>query len=105
MSGLHTSWRVLDVARGAASALAVLVATGCAPRADSARQRMGSLNKEALADFHAGELERAKVKLGDAIVIGKSAGLNKTEVMARSYVNLGAVYVGLKDREKGIQNF
>jgi hypothetical protein len=64
--------------------------------------KMKELNKQAVSDYQGGDFESAKLGLLEAIAIGTKAGLSSHPMMARTYVNLGAVYVnGYKDRSKG----
>ena len=63
------------------------------------------MNKKALDDYDTLEWDAAKKTLLDALMAGKKAGLDNHPVMARTYVHLGAVYIGLKNRDKAIQSF
>jgi hypothetical protein len=87
--------------------LAVMVvsvgAAGSARAQDQAAiQKMVELNKKALSAFDGGDLEMAKSTLLEAVVAGKEAGLSNHNLMARTYIHLGALYVeGFKDRTRG----
>jgi hypothetical protein len=65
-------------------------------------ERIKELNREALADYQAGDFESAKLSLLEALALGARTGLDSHAMMARTYVHLGAVYVnGYKDRGRG----
>jgi chemotaxis protein histidine kinase CheA len=77
-------------------------------RAESqqAVDKIVALNKSAIAAFTAGDHEKAKSQLLEAVVLGKENGLGMHAAMARTYVHLGVIYVdGLKDKEKGVRYF
>ena len=95
---------------------AVLAAVPCAassaraaePAAigEAAVDRMIDLNKKAYADIQEQHFQAAKYRLSEALVIGETAGLENSEMTARTYVHLAIVYLtGLKDREEAIQQF
>jgi hypothetical protein len=72
----------------------------------AALDNVTKLNRDAVADVEVREWEGAKKKLLDALVLAKRAGLDNHPIMARTYVNLGVVYVmGFKNRDKGVQSF
>jgi len=65
-----------------------------------------ALNKSALTLFAAGDHEKAKTQLMEAVVLGKENNLGMHAAMARTYLHLGVVYVdGFKDKEKGQRYF
>jgi hypothetical protein len=67
--------------------------------------KLVQMNQKALDDCDMREWDSAKKTLLDALVAGKKAGLDNHPVMARTYVNLGAVYLtGFKSRDKAIQS-
>jgi hypothetical protein len=75
-------------------------------RDHAAVDKLLQMNKKALHDFDMREFDAAKKTLNDALVAGKTAGLDSRPVTARTYVNLGAVYIaGYRERQKGIQSF
>jgi len=90
-----------------AFAVTVTVFAGQALAQDQAAiEKLVQMNKKALDDYDTLEWDTAKKTLLDALVAGKKAGLENHPVMARTYVNLGAVYVtGFKNRDKAIQSF
>jgi hypothetical protein len=64
--------------------------------------KIKELNRQALADYAAEDYQSAQLGLREAIAIGQRAGMTSDPVMARIYVNLGAVYInGLKDIKRG----
>jgi hypothetical protein len=71
----------------------------------AAVEKLVQMNKKALDDYDTLDWDAAKKTLLDALVLGKKAGLENHPVMARTYVHLGAVYIGLKNRDKAIQSF
>lgn len=65
-------------------------------------EKLKELNRQALADYVAGDHESAKLSLLEAIGVGSKAGLSDSALMARTYAHLGAVYVnGFSDKAKG----
>lgn len=81
--------------------------TRVAAAADGApAERVVEMNRAALAAFKAGDHEKAKALLMDAVVLGKESGLGTHAAMARTYVHLGVIHVdGLKDTEKAARFF
>jgi tetratricopeptide repeat protein len=71
----------------------------------AAVEKLVQMNKKALDDYDTLDWDAAKRTLLDALMTGKKAGLDNHPVMARTYVHLGAVYIGLKNRDKAIQSF
>src|SRR5437660_1099647 len=95
---------------GMVAALVVLAAAGRTGRAHAqdaaAAARIEQLNKRAMNDYDMLEFESAKKTLTDAVNLVKKAGLDTDPIAAKTYINLGIVYVaGLKDRYKGFQQF
>jgi hypothetical protein len=69
-------------------------------------EKIVALNKAAISAFGAGDHEKAKSQLMEAVVLGKENGLGMHAAMARTYLHLGVVYVdGFKDKEKGQRYF
>jgi hypothetical protein len=69
---------------------------------DAATQLV-NLNKKAFAQFHSRHFDGAKETLLEALVLAKDAGLANTPAMARTYVQLAALYItGEKSRDKGV---
>ena len=107
---MHTLQRLSGIL--AALVAAIPVAASSARSAESAAvseagvDRMIDLNKKAYADIRDQHFQAAKYRLSEALVISETAGLEKDEMTARTYVHLAVVYLtGLKDREEAIQQF
>jgi hypothetical protein len=72
----------------------------------AAIDQVAKLNRDAVAAVDVRDWDGTKKKLLDALVLLKRAGLDNHPIMARTYVNLGIVYVmGFKSRDKGAQSF
>jgi hypothetical protein len=84
--------------------LAVVLAVSACASTDKASRKMLDLNHEALAAYEAGKLAHARDLLVQAVSVGKKNGLTKHNTMARTYLDLGAVYLSMNDREKGLRN-
>lgn len=67
--------------------------------------RIAYLNKKAMEDYDALEFESARKTLTDAIALLRKGGLDQTAQAARTYINLGMVYIALKDKSRGQQQF
>jgi hypothetical protein len=86
--------------------LAALGAGGAQAAPAAAIKQIEGLNSRAIAAFESGDSEGAKQLLLDAVVLGKTKGLDSHAAVARSYLNLGLVHVdGLKDEVKGERYF
>src|SRR2546421_5917326 len=69
-------------------------------------QKIEDLNKAALASFKAGDAQKAKSQLMEAVVLGKEKDLDTHPIMASTYLHLGVVHVdGLNDPEKAQRYF
>ncbi len=69
-------------------------------------KRVQGMNKRAMADYDALEFEMSRKTLMDAVSLMRQAGIDETPTAARTYLNLGIVYVsGFKDRNRGMQQF
>ena len=90
-----------------AIAVAVTVFAGKALAQDqTAIEKLVQMNQKALGDYAAFEWNSARKTLFDALLVGKKAQLGNHPVMARTYLNLGAVYLtGFKDRDKALKCF
>ena len=76
--------------------------------AASSRQKqtldeMAALDQKALSAYRAGNHEEARTSLLDAVVLARENGLQRHDVTARTYLHLGAVHIGLNEREKGLR--
>lgn len=67
--------------------------------------RIAYLNKKAMEDYDALEFESARKTLTDAIALLRKSGNDQTAQGARTYINLGMVYIALKDKSRGQQQF
>jgi hypothetical protein len=81
-----------------------LLLAGCAGKVPAPRQ-MRDLNREALDAYEAGELARAKTLLLKAAAAGSKAGLDDDPIMARTYLDLGAVHLADNDRGEALRSF
>jgi hypothetical protein len=69
-------------------------------------QKIEGLNASAGAAYKAGQNDKAKATLMDALVLGKKNDLDTNPVLARTYLELGVVQLeGFKDREKAQRYF
>ena len=72
----------------------------------AAIKRIESLNETATAAYDAGDNQKAKSLLLEAVVLSKESGVGSPPAVARSYVQLGMLHVeGLKDEDKGVRYF
>src|SRR5690242_19147805 len=89
-------------------ALAIVLTGGVASAAEDTAtlDKMVEMNKKALDELRLGQNQAARDELLEAIVIGKRAGLAMHQMMARTYLQLGAVYItGFGDRDKAFKQF
>lgn len=63
------------------------------------------LNKKAMEAYDAAEFEKARKSLLDAVALVRKTGLDQSPQAARTYINLGMVYIALKDKARGLQHF
>ena len=69
----------------------------------AATAQLSDLNKKALAQFRSRHFDAAKETLLESLVVAKDAGLANTPMMARTYIQLAALYVtGEKNRDKAV---
>jgi hypothetical protein len=100
--------RISGLARIAAWMFVLLVTgRGWAAGEDALLQEMTTLNASAIDAYSAGDFDKAKGRLLQAVALGKKdAGLRTHPLMARTYMHLGALYVdGFEDRKTGIGYF
>jgi hypothetical protein len=89
--------------------LSLLLGLLAAPAsAASGRQKqtldeMAALDQKAMTAYRAGKHEEARTSLLDAVVLARENGLQRHDVTAKTYLHLGAVHVGLGEREKGLR--
>jgi hypothetical protein len=67
-------------------------------------QLMGSMNDDAVALYQRGKLADAETMLRQALAHGKKNGLEGAPVMARTYLDLGAVLLARGDRRLATRN-
>ena len=86
--------------------MALAADAGESPANKRAWSQLVELNKKAVAHIQARRFDAAKEVLLEALVTAKDSGLEGSKMMARTYVNLAAVYVtGEKKRDKGVNQF
>ena len=88
------------------AAAALVAAPSPAAAADDVAtlEKMVDINRKALEQLKGGHGEAARDLLFEAITLGKQARLDEHQMMARTYLHLGAVYLsGFKDRDKAIR--
>jgi hypothetical protein len=89
-------------------ALAIVLTGGVAVAAEDTvtLDKMVQMNRKALDQLRVGQKEAARDGLLEAIMIGKRAGLSSHQMMARTYLHLGAVYItGFGERDKALRQF
>jgi hypothetical protein len=78
-------------------------ALAASPRAEAALEEMVEMNRKALDELRLGKHEAARDDLLRAVNMGKRAGLGGHQMMARTYLHLGAVYLtGFGDKAKAM---
>ena len=80
-----------------------LLALGACASSEATSRRVLDLNREALDAYEAGKLSHARDLLIQAVDAGKKGGLAKHATMARTYLDLGAVYLAMNERDKGLR--
>ncbi|MEO5769397.1 MAG: hypothetical protein ABIS92_13685, partial [Polyangia bacterium] len=87
--------------------LLVIARTSFAADQDATLQQMTSLNKGAIAAYSAGDFDKCKTQLLQAVALGnKNSELQTHPLMARTYLHLGVLHVdGFEDRPTGVQYF
>jgi len=89
-------------------AIAIVLMGGTAVAAEDTAtlDKMVQMNRKALDQLKVGQKEAARDGLLEAIVVGKKAGLGTHQMMARTYLHLGAVYLtGFGERDKAMKQF
>jgi hypothetical protein len=93
------------------SVIAVLIIAACtlassSVRAEDVDKQVQKMNKRAMDDYDSLEFESARRTLQDAVQMLRANGLDETPLAAKTYANLGIVYInGFKDRNRGQQQF
>ncbi|HWE29187.1 MAG TPA: hypothetical protein VHB97_14360, partial [Polyangia bacterium] len=89
--------------------IVVLVACALAPssvRAEDVDKQVQKMNKRAMDDYDSLEFESSRRTLLDAVQMLRANGIDETPLAAKTYANLGIVYInGFKDRNRGQQQF
>jgi hypothetical protein len=98
--GRRWSWTVLPPLISLFLGVAVPAPTLAAPP-----DRIAYLNKKAMEDYDSLEFDSARRTLLDAIALLRKQGKDESIQAARTYINLGMVYIALKDRGRGQQHF
>src|SRR5438445_5892070 len=74
--------------------------------AEDVDKQVGKMNKRAMDDYDSLEFESSRRTLMDAVALLRANGLDETPLAAKTYANLGIVYInGFKDRNRGQQQF
>jgi hypothetical protein len=93
------------------SVVALVVVASCvvassAARAEDVDKQVQKMNKRAMDDYDSLEFESSRRTLQDAVQMLRANGLDETPLAAKTYANLGIVYInGFKDRNRGQQQF
>ncbi|MCA1665166.1 MAG: hypothetical protein LC659_13010, partial [Myxococcales bacterium] len=75
-------------------------------RAEDVDKQVQKMNKRAMDDYDSLEFESSRRTLQDAVQMLRANGLDETPLAAKTYANLGIVYInGFKDRNRGQQQF
>src|SRR5688572_32056868 len=75
-------------------------------QAQDIEKQVTRMNKRAMEDYDALEFESARKTLIDAVAMLRANGLDDTTLAAKTYVNLGILYIaGFKDVNRGKQQF
>src|SRR5215831_20844616 len=87
-------------------AVAIVMACASVARAEDVDKQVQKMNKRAMDDYDSLEFESARRTLQDAVQMLRANGLDETPLAAKTYANLGIVYInGFKDRNRGQQQF
>ncbi|HEY2746086.1 MAG TPA: hypothetical protein VGL86_15730 [Polyangia bacterium] len=93
------------------SVIAALVIAACtlassSVRAEDVDKQVQKMNKRAMDDYDSLEFESSRRTLQDAVQMLRANGMDETPLAAKTYANLGIVYInGFKDRNRGQQQF
>jgi hypothetical protein len=75
-------------------------------RAQDVEKQVTRMNKKAMEDYDSLEFDSARKTLIDAVAMLRSNGLDETPLAAKTFLNLGTLYIaGFKDRTRGQQQF
>ena len=92
----------------AAFLIALVAAVLVSPTAfaEDVDKQVQKMNKRAMDDYDSLEFESSRRTLQDAVQMLRANGLDETPLAAKTYANLGIVYInGFKDRNRGQQQF
>src|SRR5256885_15097416 len=79
-------------------------ASAAAAESPPALDKMVEMNHNALDELRLGKNQAARDELLHALTVGKEAGLSTHQMMARTHLHLGAVYLtGFGDRDKAMR--
>lgn len=95
--------------RSSVAVVVVLLASAAVSspaRAEDVDKQVQKMNKRAMDDYDSLEFESSRRTLLDAVQMLRANGLDETPLAAKTYANLGIVYInGFKDRNRGQQQF
>jgi hypothetical protein len=84
--------------------LCAVLASSSPAHAEDIDKQVAKMNKRAMEDYDSLEFDAAKKTLLDAVQTLRANGLDEAPIAARTYANLGIVYInGFKDRSHGVQ--
>ncbi|HXU70108.1 MAG TPA: hypothetical protein VN947_12315 [Polyangia bacterium] len=90
----------------AASIIAACTLASSSVRAEDVDKQVQKMNKRAMDDYDSLEFESSRRTLQDAVQMLRANGMDETPLAAKTYANLGIVYInGFKDRNRGQQQF
>ena len=96
----YARWLLVTLLSGSAA-----VSTSHPVAAAGDKERVAYMNKKAMEDYDALEFESARKTLTDCVALLRKTGLDSGIQAARTYINLGMVYIALKDKYRGQQQF
>src|SRR5450432_728003 len=104
---LPSSVRVVSLGLAMGIVLATPGTTAAAPDQDALVQQMTSLNKAAIVAYSAGDFDKSKSQLLQAVALAKKdSQLQAHPIMARTYLHLGVLYIdGFEDHDEGLAYF
>src|SRR6478736_10314818 len=84
----------------------MLLITSGPVHAQDIEKQVSRMNKKAMEDYDSLEFDSARKTLVDAIAMLRANGYDETPIAAKTYVNLGIIYIsGFKDVNRGKQQF